>query len=428
MTVLLYFAQVSLYAAIMCGIYFIVWRNRPLHTYSRVYLLASLVLPVVLPFIHLPLSPQYATAVYSVTLSQVSIAPSPAAQSSREVLWPEVLAWLYVGGCLLLAALYARAYVRLNVKLRQGRRVQYNGHTIIKDTEIGPGTLGTRIFFPSDKIDRLIVQHELAHIQAGHRYDSLLLQVMHVIFWVSPAHWLLGRELKTVHEFEADKIASEGVDTVDYASLLLSQSFGAPHSFAIAHSFFRHPLKRRIMMLQKMKTPKGNSLLIAAAALTVGFMSTVLLAQTKGPANGGDAPLRDSTAVVIDMDVVAKNTPPKAGEISLFNNGTIAFKTVEKMPAFNGDLQGWLRSNMQYPDSIRADKAKGGCMMQFTVAEDGAILSPQLLRSSGDAGLDSEAMRVVSKMPKWLPGIQKGKPVPVIFTMAIFFKPNMGGC
>ena len=237
----------------------------------------------------------------------------------------------------------------------------------------------TRIFFPSNQIDSVIVQHELAHIQAGHRYDSLLLQLMHVIFWVSPAHWLLGRELKTVHEFEADKIASEGVDTVDYASLLLSQSFGTPHSFRdrtfllFSFSFFRYPLNRRIMMLQKMKAPKGRTLLIAAAALTVGFMGTVLLAQTKGPASGNSAPLRDSTAVVIDMDVVAKNTPPRAGEISLFNNGTIAFKTVEKMPAFNGDLQGWLRNNMQYPDSIRAEKAKGGCMMQFTVAEDGKI-------------------------------------------------------
>jgi TonB family protein len=182
------------------------------------------------------------------------------------------------------------------------------------------------------------------------------------------------------------------------------------------------------MMLQKMKNPKRASLLIAAAALTAGFMSTVLFAQTKGPASGSDAPLRDSTAVVLDMDVVAKNTTPKTGEISLFNNGTIAFKTVEKMPAFNGDLQGWLRNNMRYPDSIRAEKAKSGCMMQFTVAEDGKLGSPQLLRSSGDSGLDNEAMRVVSKMPKWLPGMQKGKPVPVIFTMAIFFKPNMGGC
>ena len=146
MTALLYFAQVSLYAIIMCGIFFIVWRNRPLHRYSRVYLLVSLVLPVVLPFIHVPLSPQYATAVYSVTLSQVSIATRPAVQASHDVLWPEVLVWFYVGGCVLLAALYARAYVRLNGKLREGRRLQYNGHTIITNTAIGPGTLGNKNF------------------------------------------------------------------------------------------------------------------------------------------------------------------------------------------------------------------------------------------------------------------------------------------
>jgi len=181
-------------------------------------------------------------------------------------------------------------------------------------------------------------------------------------------------------------------------------------------------------MLQKMKPPKRSFLLIAAFALTIGFMSTVLLADTKAPEKNTSAAPHDSTAVVIDMDVVRRNTPPKAGEITLTNVGGIAFKTVDKMPAFNGDMQGWLRDNMQYPDSVRAEKAKDGCLIQFIVSEKGEILRPQITRSSGDAGLDNEAMRVLSKMPNWVPGAQKGNPVPVVCNLAIYFKPNMGGC
>jgi TonB family protein len=435
MAPLFYLIQVSLYALVMWGIYLLVWHNRPLHTYSRIYLLAALVLPAILPFIHIPvhLTDSAPLANYSVMLPQVNITSAGRAQYLHVVGWPELFAWFYAGGSVLLVIYYLVTYARINKQLAQGTLLPLNDHTIITGTAIGPGTLGKRIFFPSTEVDNLILRHELAHIHAGHRYDSFLLQLLHVIYWISPAHWLIGKELKIVHEFEADRIASEGVDTADYASLLLSQSFGIPHSFAIAQSFFRHPLNRRIMMLQKMKTPKRSILLIAALVLTTGFMGTVLLAQTAvagKPVPGLNITTAElETAIaLLDMKVISRNTPAKPGEIMIMNDGRIVFKTVEKLPSFNGKWE-WLQNNVHYPEAAKAQGREGTAIIQFIVDERGEILKPRLTRTSGHKDLDEEALRAVKTMPAWKPGTQGGKPVPVLITLPVYFGENAGeGC
>lgn len=429
MTFLLYLAQVSIYAAIMWGIYAIVWRNRPLHAYSRVYLLLSLVLTPLLPLIRLPGGRPATASVKAagIALTQVSPAGTTPVQMTQEAIWPSLIMLIYFSVSLALATVYAAMYIRLHRKLRTGSATRSGAYTLITHTGIGPGTFGRRIFFPGSVVHPAILVHEQAHIQSGHRYDSLLLQIAHIIFWISPAHWLIGRELKTVHEFEADRLAAESVDERTYASLLLSQSLDAPYPFAISHSFFHHPLKRRIMMLQKTQAPKKGMLLAAGLALTVGFTTTVLLANPRKAIKPESAPRTDSTAVVIDMDVVRRNTPPRQGEIKTLEDGTIAFTTVGQMPSFNGSLQDWLLANLSVPEPAGPEKATNGCLIQFLVAGSGAISRPQIVRPSGDQNLDKEALRVVGMMPAWKPGIQQGQPVPVLYTLTIFYK-GAGGC
>ncbi|MPN44178.1 hypothetical protein SDC9_191739 [bioreactor metagenome] len=59
--------------------------------------------------------------------------------------------------------------------------------------------------------------------------------------------------------------------------------------------------------------------------------------------------------------------------------------------------------------------------MRFVIEKDGSVTNAQVLRSV-DASLDKEAMRVVGLMPKWKPGIQKGKAVRVYYTMPVAFQ------
>jgi protein TonB len=99
------------------------------------------------------------------------------------------------------------------------------------------------------------------------------------------------------------------------------------------------------------------------------------------------------------------------------------FTIVEESPQFPGGLlamQRWLRDNLRYPTVAEEMGIQGIVTLEFVVGRDGAIRDISILRGV-DPSLDKEAIRVVSKMPKWIPGKQGGNPVSVKFTMPVKF-------
>lgn len=100
------------------------------------------------------------------------------------------------------------------------------------------------------------------------------------------------------------------------------------------------------------------------------------------------------------------------------------FSIVEQNPEFPGGLEAlmkWLRANLVYPPKARKNGIQGKVLVQFVVDKRGSIIEPEIFRSV-DPELDAEALRVVSIMPKWQPGRQKGKPVRVRFTLPVTFR------
>jgi TonB family protein len=104
------------------------------------------------------------------------------------------------------------------------------------------------------------------------------------------------------------------------------------------------------------------------------------------------------------------------------------FEVVEKMPEFpNGGMPGlmkYLSDNIRYPEAAKVAGIQGRVTVQFVVDKDGSITNVKTLRGV-DAELDKEAIRVISAMPKWIPGMQKGKAVKVRYTVPVMFRlPN----
>ena len=104
------------------------------------------------------------------------------------------------------------------------------------------------------------------------------------------------------------------------------------------------------------------------------------------------------------------------------------FEVVEKMPEFpNGGMPGlmkYLSDNIRYPEAAKVAGIQGRVTVVFVVDKDGSITNVKTLRGV-DAELDKEAIRVISSMPKWIPGMQKGKTVKVRYTVPVMFRlPN----
>ena len=117
----------------------------------------------------------------------------------------------------------------------------------------------------------------------------------------------------------------------------------------------------------------------------------------------------------VDWQKKASNSEPQE---------KVIFQVVEEMPQFPGGMgeaMKFLAKNMKYPVAAQQAKIEGRVIVQFVVEKDGSVSDVKVMRGV-NSELDAEAIRVVSMMPKWIPGKQRGKAVAVKYTMPIMFR------
>jgi len=113
-----------------------------------------------------------------------------------------------------------------------------------------------------------------------------------------------------------------------------------------------------------------------------------------------------------DHKVVVEDTKPQI------------FSHVEVMPQFpggEGALMKYLGDNIIYPTIAQEQGIQGRVSLRFVVKPDGSVSDVQVVKGL-DPSCDKEAMRVVQKMPKWIPGKQNGNPVYVYFSLPVTFR------
>ena len=100
----------------------------------------------------------------------------------------------------------------------------------------------------------------------------------------------------------------------------------------------------------------------------------------------------------------------------------IPFQLVEEKPSFMGgdanQFSAWVNKRLVYPEIAKENGVQGRVTLQFTVEKDGSVTKVKVLRGV-DPSLDKEAVRVVSMSPKWKPGKQRDRAVPVVSEVQI---------
>ena len=118
-----------------------------------------------------------------------------------------------------------------------------------------------------------------------------------------------------------------------------------------------------------------------------------------------------------EYDYVVVEPEPEPDEV---------FMVVEDQPEFPGGtaaLLEYLRKNIKYPAICRENNIQGKVIVTFVVNKDGSIVDIEVAKSVNPS-LDKEAIRVISQMPKWKPGSQRGKPVRVKYSVPVNFRLN----
>ena len=386
------------------------------HRLNRIIILGCLILSFTVPLIHITsgTNPTVAMVRQAVQLPEIMIDGN----GSKQPTWnlADIIICIYTIGVVAIFFITVVQTASLIQRLRKCEHIADNsGNTIVlTDYAISPFCFFHYIVMSRDDYANnrgFILTHEQEHIRLRHYIDLVVLQVATIIQWFNPFMWLIGKNLKTIHEFEVDEaVLNKGIDATQYQQFLVIKAVGNRLQ-PFANNLNKESLKRRIIMMNQKKSNRWM-MLKALFVIPVATLAVSVFANTT------------------DIRSMAKAANTTANSISTNNMQTKQsdkkiFKVVEEMPKFKGGdakLMEFLMMNMKYPESAIKAKQQGRAVVGFVVGKDGTVSDVYIEKSTGYDVLDNEAMRVVKSMPAWEPGKQKGKPVDVKYFVPITFR------
>lgn len=384
--------------ALLYGIYVSVLRDRVVPVVARAYLLVSVVVSAIVPMLTVPTPLAAFVPVFTlpdVVINQWQINTGGWPDAGK---YDTVVVYLYIVGLLGFVAWLCKEWYQLMRMLRLGKvHLVTLSYTIITHAHAGPGSVGRYIFFPGNQIDETILQHEMCHVVRWHTADIVVMRLLRCALWPNFLLSFILRELKMVHEYEADEAAMHA--SPNYGAFLLNEVFGTI-SFSLSNNFFSHPLKRRILMLQKSKLQRGaaRNKVVAAIAAGVLMMAGVVYLQSCRPA--------------------ASLTEPS--EVPSSKTATMHTEDNAAMPVAKVDLVQFLSANIKYPDAAKTKKIAGRVVVKLVIDETGKLVETEVKRSP-DELLSAEAVRVIGLIPGWNPGTKNGIPTKTEMYLPVSF-------
>ena len=421
------------------------------HRFNRIALLALLLLSLCLPFIQFTTSQHTEVHQTMLTIEQLLMMADATAVVPQEqeitVSGIQILLMIYLAGILFFTVRNLYSLTSLLMLLKSGRKekIEHGITLVVHEKQIAPFSWMKYIVISRTDLEengREILIHEMAHIRNRHSIDLLIADICIFFQWFNPASWLLKQELQNIHEYEADEtVIKEGVNAKEYQLLLIKKAVGT-RLYSMANSFNHSKLKKRItMMIKKKSNPwarmKYAYVLPLAAVAVVAFarpefsnkmeeISAVKvndlkeIVETKVLENQSSSPVLVKEKPLMAVSDTTKKKKTAEDPV---------FMVVEEMPEYPGGLNAcmqFIARNIKYPVLASEAKVEGRVIVQFVVDKDGSIVEQRVARSV-EPSLDAEALRVVSMMPKWKPGKQKGQNVRVQFAMPVTFRLEGGG-
>ncbi len=398
-----YLIELSLVHLTLILGYWLFLKNERQYQKMRFYLLGATLSALTIPLLKLPrlFSNQQEPIITTVIpLDAATLTATPAASS-----WPrDLLIGVYlVVSVFLLFRLLSSLFMMFRLKHRS-KQHHFNGLDICKIPKVNGSFTFFHWIFLNEDIDEnrldyeAILKHEKAHASLGHTYDLLFFALFRVVFWWLPSAWFVDKEIRKIHEYQADAYALKWCHIDRYSSILISSTLKS-NGLSLASSFHDGLILKRLNAMKQQAKNVSPWKLGALAAL--GTLLVVVFACTE------------------DMDPRSNETVVTEGEV---------FEKVEEQPFPEGGMEALYQhvaQNMRYPLKARQMGIEGKVFVEFVVEKDGSLSQVKTVKGIG-AGCDEEAVRVLQSVPPFKPGSQRGKPVRVRMVMPIVFKLNHG--
>ena len=284
---MLYVIKAAITLALLYSCFFIFLSKETFHRFNRCMLVGIMLVSLVMPMFHFTTEhPTTLNEEVYIVQNYIEHDTTPiivTAQQAQGITWIQALTWIYMAGVVLMLILTLVQATSLIRFMSSGvRHTDSQGNTVIlHNNDVPPFSIFRYIVMSVKDYEssrQYILTHEQEHIRLGHTYDLLLLQGMKTLMWFNPFIWFLSRDLKAVHEYEADQaVINQGIDAKSYQQLLVMKVVGnrlQPFTNNLNHGSLK---KRIVMMYQK---PSNRWLMLKAlcaipvAALTINTFAT----------------------------------------------------------------------------------------------------------------------------------------------------------
>lgn len=257
--IITYLIKLSVCLAVVFLFYQLVLRKLTFYNWNRWYLLGYTLLSFYIPFINISPVLEKNEWTNSDVITWVPVIVSSTSNSLST--WDMIVLFVAAGVLVMLVRLIIQL-LSFRRMMKKATKVSEAGMTIYQvDDNIIPFSFGNSIFINralhNETELQEIIRHEFVHVKQKHSMDIIWGELLCLLNWYNPFAWLLKKAIRQNLEFIADhQVLEHGVDKKQYQYLLL-KVIGNNH-FSIANQFNFSSLKKRIAMMNKMKSAKRN--------------------------------------------------------------------------------------------------------------------------------------------------------------------------
>ncbi|MBN1387086.1 MAG: carboxypeptidase-like regulatory domain-containing protein [Bacteroidales bacterium] len=381
--IFLYLLKSSLTMSLLYMVYWFFLKKETLFNTSRYYLLLSLVISVVLPFICIRynVSSPERFAGRDMTGTLTNINNITLHQGARLPLLLRIAGIVYLlGTFLFLSRITIQFAILFGIIYKNGVKI-INGTRIVYNTRYQmPFSFMNLVFINKNDTSHNnisdIIAHEKVHIRENHWFDLMVVEIISIFLWFNPFIWFFERSIKQNHEYLADEgVIAQGYNVGRYHSVLINQLMGM-EVIGITNNLNYSLNAKRLKMMKKSKTPKLKALHMIWALPVIVF----LLAAFAEP--------RYETVSDADQAAIAKTV--KLTVAVMDNNG-------DPVPGANVIIKGTRKGTTTDKDGLFTLEVSESdvIVVSFKGFEDSPIYMEKLIEKNGKS--DSYKMKLMLK-------------------------------
>jgi hypothetical protein len=258
--------------------YHLLLEKEKMHTFNRFYLLSSILISMLIPFLNFEIIKEIPVETSNTVLVEGLITNQEVFIEEQTSILPLIIWSLYGIITFGLVFRFAKNIFNLISKAKVNPKIKFQNATLVLvDEKTIPHTFLNYVFINFDdynyrKIEDELYTHELVHVAQKHSIDILFIEVLKTLFWFNPLFYFYKKAIQLNHEFLADEEVVKSCEDIPFYQTLLLQKNSIKHVFLTSNLNYLVTKKRLIMMTKN--TSKKLALLkkIAIIPIIVGMI------------------------------------------------------------------------------------------------------------------------------------------------------------